>query len=72
MTVILTIGKESLLLKHPVISNLTGMLEGAQSVSKDYSGKWDINPRAHLPIIEFTVLPYDVGEEEKPEEAKEE
>lgn len=62
MTVIMTIGRESLLLKGNAINAMAEFLQDVQSVSKDYSGKWTINPKEHLPVIEFTVLPGDMEE----------
>ena len=61
MTIILTVGKESVMLKDsPSVTTLVENLKGARSVTKGYNGKWDINARDYTPVIEFTVLPYDL------------
>ena len=73
MVVIMTIGRESLLLKNDAIKAMAGFLQDAKSVSKDYTGKWKVNSREHIPVIEFTVLTGDIEEtKDKSEKEQEE
>lgn len=61
MTIILTVGKESLLINNASfnVSTLANVFKDAISVQKDYSGEWSLYPK-HTPNIEIVVLPGNI------------